>query len=111
MVVVFPTYGAANNKPSPLFAWKKPLMKDSNINLNEIYNYIDSWEYFLEGEQAILLENINVSYGLANGTKVIYHSLALNPLTEANDKRRDSFWPPHRNISSFIRKCKAGCPS
>ena len=43
-------------------------------------------QLFIQVEKVMLLENINVSLGLANGTILKLHSLTLNPQTARMDK-------------------------
>ena len=37
------------------------------------------WEYFVKGSEAMVTDNQCLGFGIANGTDVIMHSLALQP--------------------------------
>ena len=78
---------ALRNK-TPRFSWKRTmkgkLANDKPIShqgsRDHIYqNYSEFTSHFVAGAPGFLIENINVSRKLANGTPVTYHSLQLDP--------------------------------
>jgi hypothetical protein len=74
----------------PIIQWRKkpsnPTALHNNENFLKIYGYFPSaTATFIEGAPSFLHRNLNVSLGLANGTRSQLHSLILNPKTAQTD--------------------------
>ena len=82
--------------------WHQPLYGNAVLKLKQetidsIYmHYPEFKSYFIVGAPAMLLNNINTTRNLNNGTTVIYHSLILDP-------REDG-----RHIADLIANSEAG---
>lgn len=68
----------------PLIRWRHPLTDSVEIDnlteaeIDELYDAEPGlWGYFVPGAPAMLLDNLNLGKGLANGTDVTMHSLAF----------------------------------
>jgi hypothetical protein len=76
----------SKRKGLPLIMWDKPMLNVSSGDRNGFYRqFPEASQLFIQGENIMLLENINVSLGLANGTILRLHSITLNPDTARMD--------------------------
>jgi hypothetical protein len=73
----------------PVIVWNKEISSNVTVvggSLSAIYaRYPESNHYFVEGAPIIILENLNVQLGIANGTKGTLFSLTLDPLFKNDD--------------------------
>jgi hypothetical protein len=82
----------AKSSGRPVICWKKELGSATTL-LSGSYadplftKYPESCHYFLHGAPAIIEQNINVTLGIANGTKATLHSLTLDPRYITEDIR------------------------
>lgn len=85
----------ARQQKQPRFSWRSELAnrttldkdgtpKNASDTLDEFYykNHPILTNYFVKGAPGYLIENINPSIGLANGTKIVYEAIVLDDRDE-----------------------------
>jgi len=89
----------ATDKNTAVFKWKQRAIWEKGKPMDEdLLTKVENkdacfWQYFVQGAEGFLLENINTSLGLANGTPIELHSLTFRTeeqLEEVQEKLKSN---------------------